>query len=97
MARVVLASALSRWLPQAAGRTPGEISLEVAGTSLGEVLDGVFARYPNLRGYVLDERGAIRHHVAVFVDGDALGDKRDLGQGLAENAELYVMQALSGG
>ena len=38
-----------------------------------------------------------RHHVAVFVDGDAIGDKRKLMQPLGEHAEVYVMQALSGG
>jgi sulfur carrier protein ThiS len=97
MARVVLASALSRWLPQAAGQPGGEVALDVPGASVGEVLDGVFARHPNLRGYVVDEHGAVRHHVAVFVDGDAIRDKRTLTQPLGERAEVYVMQALSGG
>ncbi|HEY2347348.1 MAG TPA: MoaD/ThiS family protein [Xanthomonadaceae bacterium] len=97
MPRVVLASALSRWLPDEAGRTGGEVALDVRGASVREALDGVFARYPNLRGYVLDEQGAVRHHVALFVDGEALRDKRDLSQALGERAEVYVMQALSGG
>ena len=97
MAKVVLASALSRWLPQAADRPSGEVALDVAGTSVGEVLDKVFALHPSLRGYVVDERGTVRHHVAVFVDGDAIADKRDLTQAVGERAEVYVMQALSGG
>jgi hypothetical protein len=92
--KVVLASALARWLPQAAA---GEVALEVDGATVGTVLDGLFARHPNLRGYVVDEHGAVRHHVAVFVDGAAIGDKRDLAQPVGEHAELYVMQALSGG
>jgi sulfur carrier protein ThiS len=96
MARVVLASALSRWLPQAAAQG-GEVALEVPGATLGDVLEGVFARHPTLRGYVLDERRAVRHHVAVFVDGEAVRDKRDLSQALGADAEVYVMQALSGG
>ena len=97
MAKVVLASALSRWLPQAAGQPMGEVALDIDGANVGEVLDGLFARHPNLRGYVLDEQGAVRHHVAVFVDGDAILDKRKLTQPLSEHAEVYVMQALSGG
>lgn len=96
MARVVLASALSRWLP-GASEPIGEVALEVEGASVGEVLAGLFARHPNLRGYVVDEHGAVRHHVAVFVDGDAIRDKRNLNQPLGERAEVYVMQALSGG
>jgi molybdopterin synthase sulfur carrier subunit len=97
MPKVVLASALSRWLPDAAERPGGEVALEVAGASVREALDGVFALHPNLRGYVLDEQGAVRHHIAVFVDGDAVRDKRGLAQALGERTEVYVMQALSGG
>ena len=97
MAKVVLASALSRWLPESSGKPTGEVALEVAGASVGAVLDGVFALYPNLRGFVVDEHGVVRHHVAVFVDGDAIRDKRTLTQPLGERAEFYVMQALSGG
>lgn len=95
MAKVVLASALSRWLP--AGAPSEDVSIEVPGARLDEVLAGVFARFPNLRGYVLDEHGAVRHHVAVFVDGTAIADKRQPVQPVGDHAEIYVMQALSGG
>jgi sulfur carrier protein ThiS len=97
MARVVLASALSRWLPASAGKPSQDIVLDVPGARLDEALDSVFARFPNLRNYVLDERGAVRHHVAVFVDGTAIADKRRPHQTLHDRSEIYVMQALSGG
>ena len=97
MARVVLASALSRWLPASAGKPSEDVAVDVPGTRLDEVLSGVFAQFPNLRGYVLDEHGAVRHHVAVFVDGSAIADKRHPQQPVSERAEIYVMQALSGG
>src|SRR5215475_5972834 len=97
MARVVLASALSRWLPAGSGQPSAEVTLDVPGARLDEVLAGVFTRFPNLRGYVLDEHGAVRHHVAVFVDGTAIADKRQPTQALSDRAEVYVMQALSGG
>lgn len=97
MARVVLASALSRWASESGGERSQDISLEVGGAALDEVLDGVFARFPNLRGYVLDEHGGVRHHVAIFVDGTSIADKRAPRQPLRADAEVYVMQALSGG
>ena len=97
MASVVLAPALCRWLPERNGMAEQEVRVSVPGTRLDEVLDGVFARFPNLRGFVLDERGGVRHHVALFVDGVAIADKRRPVQGLGAQAEVYIMQALSGG
>jgi molybdopterin synthase sulfur carrier subunit len=94
VARVVLAPALARWLP---GGGDGETAIDVPGASVAEVLDGVFARHPTLRHYVVDEHGAVRHHVALFVDGRSLARKTHLDHALRDDAELHVMQALSGG
>ena len=92
MPKVVLASALRRWLPG-----EGELAFEVDAADVRTALEHVFGHYPALRGYVLDERGSVRHHVALFVDNTALRDKSDLSQPLRAGSELYVMQALSGG
>ena len=95
MARVVLASALSRWLP--AGTADQEQAFEVAGATVGEALDALFDRQPVLRGYVLDELGRLRHHVAVFVDGQALPRRDLMTRPLAAGSSVHLMQALSGG
>lgn len=97
MARVVLAPALTRWLPRTDSHPAGELRLQLAGDDLGQLLQATFDCHPTLRGYVLDEHGAVRHHVAIFIDGEAVRDKRDLRQPVGEGAEVYVMQALSGG
>jgi molybdopterin synthase sulfur carrier subunit len=97
MPKVVLASALTRWLSPGAARDVGEVALECDGERLDAVLARLFDAHPNLRGFVLDERGAVRHHVAIFVDGDAIRDKVGLQQPLRAESEVYVMQALSGG
>jgi hypothetical protein len=70
---------------------------EVPGASVREVLGAYFARHPAVRSYVLDEQGAVRRHVAVFVDGGQLSDPVGLTDPLGDDAEIYVMQALSGG
>jgi len=97
MAKVVLASALARWLPSPTGGDGGEVSLMVSGDTVREVLEHLFALYPVLRGYVVDERGALRRHVALFVDGNAIHHNSDLQQALGERADVHVLQALSGG
>lgn len=95
MPRVVLASALARWIRPAGDSGAAEGVLDVSGDTVREALDAAFAQHPQLRGYVLDEHGAVRHHLALFVDGAVLRDKRALDQPVRQ--ELYVMQALSGG
>jgi molybdopterin converting factor small subunit len=70
---------------------------EVAGATVREALDAVFAENPQLRGYVLDDRGELRKHVVVFIDGEMVQDRSGLNDTVGSNSELYVMQALSGG
>ncbi len=62
-----------------------------------EVLDRVFADNPRLRGYVVDERGVLRKHMSVFVDGAQITDRETLSDPVTPRSEIYVMQALSGG
>ena len=69
----------------------------VAGATVREVMDAVFAERPQARGYVLDEHGALRHHMVIFVNGEAVADRRHLSDAVADDSELFVMQALSGG
>jgi sulfur carrier protein ThiS len=57
----------------------------------------VFAQYPTLRGYVLDDQQAVRQHVVVFVDGTAIRDRRMQSDVVRPKSEIFVMQALSGG
>ena len=93
MPRVVLASAVARRVRP----DGGELALDAHGATLADALADVYARHPNLRGYVVDEHGRVRHHVAIFIDGVALADKSRLDVPLRETAEIYVIQALSGG
>ncbi len=96
MATLILAPALTRWLPHDELRGV-ELSLQLAGDSVAQVLERLFQQHAGLRGYILDEHGVVRHHVAVFVDGQSIEDKQDLRQPVSADAEIYVMQALSGG
>jgi len=92
--RVTLAAPLVRLLP---GSPPGERTFVVAGATVREALDAVLAEAPVLRGYLLDERGALRHHVAAFVDGVVVRDKAGLGEAVGPDGEVFLVPALSGG
>ena len=60
-------------------------------------LEAYFARHAGVRGYVLDEQGALRRHVVVFVGDEQARDRIGLGDEVSDGSEIYVMQALSGG
>lgn len=69
----------------------------VAGATVKACLEASFGVYPQVRSYVLDEHGALRFHMAVFVDGVPVEDRQGLGDPVADQARIFVMQALSGG
>ena len=85
MPRVVFTSNLRRHLDAPPAQVPG-------GT-VRRVLETVFAGNPRLRSYILDDQGALRRHVVVFVDGE----RADLEASVEGSSEVYVLQALSGG
>ena len=67
---------------------------EVEAGDVRQALEAMFVRTPRLKGYLLDDRGRLRRHVRLFVDGAA---ESDLARPLADGSELYVMQSLTGG
>ena len=71
--------------------------LEASGRTVGEVLESAFSANPKLRSYVVDDQGGIRKHMVVFVNGRAISDRTGLTDPVPEGAQVYVMQALSGG
>ncbi len=70
---------------------------EIDARTLGEALEAVFAAQPRLRGYIVDDQGSLRRHLAVFVDGRPVRDRQHLSDALGEESRVYVIQALSGG
>jgi len=86
---VSFTAALQRFLPAP--------STEVAARTVGEALGAVFAGRPRLRGYVLDDQGAVRRHVAVYINGQPVRDRERLTDSVGVRDEIFVFQALTGG
>lgn len=70
---------------------------EVAGLNVRAVLEAAFAANARARSYVLDDRGALRKHMTVFINGEQVRDREGLSDLVPEESEVYVFQALSGG
>jgi molybdopterin synthase sulfur carrier subunit len=71
--------------------------IEAAGRSVREVLDNVFSGNQQARSYVLDDQAALRRHMTIFVDGQAIRDRVRLSDPVRETSTIRVFQALSGG
>jgi molybdopterin converting factor small subunit len=67
---------------------------DVDAGSVRAALAPIFEANPRLRDYVLDEQGALRKHVVIFVDGRRT---RELAEPVKADSQIHVLQALSGG
>ena len=65
--------------------------------SLREVLGAALQAAPELAHYVFDDQGAVRKHVAVFVNQVMVRERTVLGQDVNAGDKVLVIQALSGG
>jgi hypothetical protein len=70
---------------------------EIGGATLREVLEGYFVENARARGYVLDDQGRLRQHMAAFINGRQISDRDRLGDEVPAGATVDVVQALSGG
>jgi molybdopterin converting factor small subunit len=71
--------------------------VEVEGGTVAEVLAALDRTYPGLAGYVVDERGALRKHVNIFVRRERIQDRQTLSDPVGKDDEMHIFQALSGG
>ena len=75
--------------------TAGADAVEFAAPeTLGDALGALDARFPGFRFRIVDELGAVRPHIRLFVDGVSA---RDLAQPFPHARELMIVGALSGG
>ncbi len=70
---------------------------EVPGATVREVVDELERRHPGFASYVMDETGRLRRHVNVFVGDEPIRDRERLGDALAADVRVSILQALSGG
>jgi len=71
----------------------GNTELDLPGRTVGEVLRALEREWPRTVGWVLDERGRVRRHVIVFIDGERAREDAKVGAG----DRLHVLPSISGG
>ena len=93
MPKVRYTKHLVRFFPDLAHQS----QLNIPGVTVAEVIANLDHAYPGLAAYIVDERGALRQHVNIFVDDELIHDRLKLQDPVAADDRLYIFQALSGG
>ena len=71
----------------------GESELDVEAGTVNELLTQLEQDHSGLEGWILDERGVLRRHINVFVNGEPA----DADTELAAKDKIEILPAISGG
>lgn len=71
----------------------GNSELKIEGSTLGEVIERLERNYPKLTGWMRDERGQVRAHVNLFLNGE----RANLEAPVTPDDRIHVLPAISGG
>ena len=75
----------------------GEVSIDGAARTAREALALLWSECPGARDRVLNERGDVRTHVNVFVDGANIRFAGGLDAPVRAGSEIIILPAVSGG
>jgi sulfur-carrier protein len=92
--------AVSVVLPRALvpyARGAGTVQLDDGCATVRDALAATAARWPALIDRVLDEQGALRRHVNVFVGDESIAFLDGLDTRVAEGTTITIVPAVSGG
>src|SRR5437879_4581189 len=93
--QVRIPSALRRWT---GGRDILEVPLALdMRMTAGEVIAAIAREHPGIRDRVLDEQGALRRHVNIFIDGENARHLGGLSAQVGSESEMWIHPSLSGG
>ena len=90
MAIIKFTYALKRFYPDL-----NDIEVEVK--NVNEVLEKIDVKYSGIKNYLVDDSGALRKHVNIFVNGELILDREKMTDTVDNKSEVFIMQALSGG
>jgi len=75
----------------------GEAEVEIDGSTVKDVLAGLYARHGELRDRLIDEDGSLRRFVNVYVAGEDIRFLDGLATPVADGEELTILPAVAGG
>ena len=73
------------------------VKLDGSPATVRDALDALWCLHPGLRDRIVDEQGAVRQHVNIFVGDDAIRFADGLATVVPSGAEILIVPAVSGG
>ncbi len=77
--------------------TGGASEVEIEGAAVSEVLTNLEAAHPGFASRILDDEGALRRFVNVFVADDDIRFLDGMDTAVAEGATVSIIPAVAGG
>ena len=77
--------------------TGGLAALDVVCATAGQAIDALCASHPTLRRHLLDESGALRPHVNVFVNDTDARARDGLATPIASGDVVHIVPSIAGG
>lgn len=75
----------------------GQDVIEAEGKTVGEVVQRLVETYPGLKERLLDEQGAMRRFINIYVNGKDSQFIRSFEIPLEEGDQLFIVPAIAGG
>ena len=83
--------------PQLRAATGGEGAPKVEGSTVGEVLEALYAQHGELRDRLAGEDGELRRFVNVYLKGEDIRFLDGLSTPVADGDEVTILPAVAGG
>ena len=82
--------------PPYQGPTQGRALIDVDGTTVGECVEAVCARFAGFHELIFDAAGNVHKFVTLFVNGDEI-ERSALDTPVAKSDEVEILAAIAGG
>ena len=75
----------------------GESTVEIPGSTVGEVVDGLVQKFPAMRSNLLADDGSLHRFVNVYVNDEDVRYLERLDTEVSEDDQVTILPAVAGG
>ena len=77
--------------------TGGQSKVNMDGTTVGQIIEGLEKSYPGIGERLLDEQGEVKRFINIFVNGEEIRTLDGSSTPLSDSDEVSIVPAMAGG